>query len=254
MDMPKNNFKAALKAGKHQLGIWNSLGGNTVPELLAFAGFDWILLDTEHSPIEPVEILPELQALAAYPQVTPIVRPVVNDVALIKRYLDMGVQTLLIPYVQTPQEAEAAVSAMRYPPRGVRGVAGLTRASRFGNVPNYTASAEEELCLIVQVETAEAMGRLEEIAAIDGVDAVFIGPSDLSTSMGFPGQPNHPDVIAAIEDAFARLKAMSVPSGILTLNEDFAHRCIELGTGFTAVGLDLAVLQAGAKALRDRFA
>ncbi len=254
MEMPKNRFKAALKAGRHQLGIWNALGGNTVPELLAFTGFDWVLLDTEHSPVEATDILPALQALSAYPEVSPIVRPVVNDAALIKRYLDMGAQTLLIPYVQTVAEAEAEVAAVRYPPRGVRGVAGLTRASRYGNVPGYTANAEDELCLILQVETIEAMAELEAIAGIDGVDGVFVGPSDLSTSMGFPGQPNHPDVVAAIEDAFARLKAIGVPSGILTLNEEFGQRCISQGTAFTAVGLDLALLQAGAKALRSRFA
>ena len=254
MDLPPNRFKAALAEGRHQLGIWNSLGGNTVPEMLAYCGFDWIVLDTEHSPIEPVQILPEVQALAACPQVSTLVRPVVNDAALIKRYLDMGVQSLIVPYVQTPEEAAAAVAAMRYPPRGIRGVAGTTRASRYGNVKGYAARCEEELCLIVQVETAEAMRRLEEIAGTDGVDGVFIGPADLSASMGFPGQPDHPEVIAAIESAIARLKAVGVPSGLLTLNEDFARRCIALGTGFTAVGLDIHLLQTAAKALRGRFA
>lgn len=254
MELPRNRFKAALKAGRHQLGIWNNIGGNTVPELLGHAGYDWILLDTEHSPVEPTDILPALQALSSCPDVSPVVRPVVNDAALIKRYLDMGAQSLLVPYVQTVDEARAAVDAMRYPPRGVRGVAGMTRASRYGNIPDYAARAEEELCLVVQVETAEAMERLEDIASVEGVDGVFIGPSDLSASMGFPGQPNHPQVLARIEDAFARLKKIGVPSGILTLDEEFGKRCIELGTGFTAVGLDMALLQNAAKALRARFA
>lgn len=254
MDMPKNRFKEGLAARRHQVGIWNTMGGNTVPEVLAQSGFDWVLLDTEHSAVEPLDILSALQTLAAYPQISPVVRPVANDPALIKRYLDLGAQSLLIPYVQTAEEAAAAVSAMRYPPKGIRGVSGLTRASRYGNVPDYIATAEAELCLIVQVETAEAMSRLDEIAGVDGVDGVFIGPADLSTSMGFFGQQDHPEVIAAIENAFARLAAMNVPSGILTLDENFSKRCIDLGTAFTAVGLDLHLLQTAAKSLHSRFA
>jgi len=224
-----------------------------VPEILAGAGFDWMLLDTEHSYVEPVEMLGALQILAGFPEVSPVLRPVVNDTALIKRYLDMGVQTLLIPYVQTPEEAAAAVAAMRYPPEGVRGVAGLTRATRYGRVDGYAARAAEELCLIVQVETASALARIEEIASVEGVDAVFIGPSDLSTSMGFPGQAFRPEVTAAIEDGFARLKALGVPSGILSIDDAFARRSIELGTAFTAVGIDSLLLLQGLKALRASF-
>jgi 4-hydroxy-2-oxoheptanedioate aldolase len=253
MELPKNRFREKLKAGEAQLGIWNALGGNTVPELLAGCGFDWVLIDTEHSPVEPVEVMAALQALAAYPEVSPVVRPVVNDAALIKRYLDMGAQTLLIPFVQTAEEARAAVDAMRYPPAGMRGVAGLTRASRFGKVAGYTARAEEELCLLVQVETASALEQLEEIAGVEGVDGVFIGPSDLSASLGYPGQPNHPEVVAAIEDGFARLAKLGVPGGILTLNEEFARTCIDKGTAFTAVGVDLQLLVNAATQLRQRF-
>ena len=253
MDLPRNRFKAALREGRHQLGIWCSLGGPTVAELLAVCGYDWLVIDTEHSPLEATDVLPALQALAAYPEVSPVVRPVVNDTALIKRLLDMGAQTLIVPMIQDAADARAAVAAMRYPPGGVRGVAGMTRASRFGKIPNYTARAQEELCLIVQVETVSALEQLEEIASVDGVDGVFIGPSDLSTSMGYPGQPFHPEVRAAIEGAYARLAALGKPSGVLSLNEDFAHRSMELGTAFTAVTLDASILVNGATALAEKF-
>jgi 4-hydroxy-2-oxoheptanedioate aldolase len=165
----------------------------------------------------------------------------------------MGAQTLLIPYVQSREEAEAAVRAMAYPPKGVRGVAGLTRASRFGHVDDYLRRASEELCLIVQVETKVAIDRLEDIATVEGVDGVFIGPADLSASMGHPGSPSHPEVIAVIEDAFARLAQLGVPFGILTLDEAFCRRSIELGTAFTAVGVDLDIIANALRALRDRF-
>jgi 4-hydroxy-2-oxoheptanedioate aldolase len=253
MKNPKNLFKAALKAGQHQLGIWNSIGGTTVTEMLAGCGYDWVLIDTEHSPVDVNDVLPALQAIAAYPEVTAIVRPAVNDTVLIKRLLDLGAQTLLLPYVQSAEEAEAAVHAMRYPPKGIRGMAGVTRASRYGMVEDYATRAEEELCLIVQVETKVALDQLEEIAAVEGVDGVFIGPSDLSASMGYPGQTGHPAVVEAIEQAIARLKAVGMPAGILTLNEAFAQRCIDLGTTFTAVGVDLALLSDATRALRSRF-
>lgn len=253
MELPRNRFKAALAEGRHQLGIWNSIGGPVVPELLAACGFDWILIDTEHSPLEVAEVLPALQAIAGYPRAAAVVRPAWNDPVLIKRHLDLGAQTLLIPFVQTAAEAEAAVRAMRYPPGGIRGVAGATRASRYGKVRDYVRRAAEELCLIVQVETAEALARLEEIAAVPGVDAVFIGPADLAASMGHAGNPGHPAVQAAVEQAIDRLRAMARPAGLLTTDPAFAARCIERGTGFTAVGVDLGLLAASATALADRF-
>ncbi len=253
MKNPKNLFKAALKEGRHQLGIWNSLVGPVETELLAGCGFDWVLIDTEHSPVDVNDVFPALQAVAAYPEVSAIVRPAWNDVVLIKRILDHGAQTLLIPYVQSVAEAEAAVRAMRYPPRGMRGVGGSTRASRFGTIEGYTANAEAELCLLVQVETAEAMQSLEAIAQVDGVDGVFIGPSDLAASMGHPGNAGHPDVVAAIEGAIGRLRKVGVPAGILTPDETFAKRCIELGTSFTAVGIDLVSLSRAVRTLRSRF-
>ncbi len=254
MKPPKNRFKAEIRAGRQQIGIWNSIGGSLVPEMLATCGFDWILVDTEHAPVEVTDVLPVLQALAAWPEISPVVRPAINDSVLIKRHLDQGAQTLLIPYVQSVEEAEAAVRAVRYPPRGIRGVAGLTRASRYGTVEGYAATADQEICLLLQVETKQALARMEEIATVDGVDGIFIGPSDLAASMGFPGQPGHPDVVAAIEDAIARLRAIGVPPGILTPDRGFARRCIEMGTVFTAVGADLGLLSTAARGLAAEFA
>ncbi|MGI3170302.1 HpcH/HpaI aldolase family protein [Pseudooceanicola sp. C21-150M6] len=254
MDLPRNRFKHAIAAGEQQIGVWNSLASSTVSEALAALGFDWVLVDTEHAVTEAYQVLPALQAIAGFPDTSAIVRAVSNDPAYIKRYLDMGAQTIMIPYVQTPEEAAAAVHALRYPPRGMRGMAGGVRAGRYGLVKDYMTRAEEELCLIVQVETISAMARLEEIAAVDGVDAVFIGPADLSGSMGHPGDQSHPEVIAAIEDAIARLKAVGTPSGILTLNEDFARRCMELGTTFTAIGVDLSSMMRDLGGLKSRLA
>jgi len=185
--------------------------------------------------------------------VSAVVRPASNDTVLIKRFLDLGAQTLLIPYVQSVGEAKAAVAAMRYPPRGVRGVAGVTRATKFGRVPNYAKRAEEELCLLVQIETQDALDRLEAIAAVDGVDGVFIGPADLAASLGHAGELGNPKVIAAVEDAIKRIRACGKPAGILTPDNAFAKRCIELGTMFTAVGVDAAMIARATEALAKQF-
>jgi 4-hydroxy-2-oxoheptanedioate aldolase len=252
MDLPKNLFKARLRAGEQQIGLWNSITGSLVSEALAGAGFDWLVIDTEHSLTDVPDTLAMMQAMAGYP-VSPVVRPAANDAVLIKRLLDLGAQTLVIPYVQNAAEAQAAVTAMRYPPRGIRGVAGLTRAGRFGAVAGYTARAEQELCLIVQVETAEALAEIEAIAAVDGVDGLFIGPSDLAASMGHPGAPGHPAVVAAIEDAIRRIVAAGKPAGILTLDPAFARRCMALGTTFTALGMDIHILVQGARKLAVDF-
>jgi 4-hydroxy-2-oxoheptanedioate aldolase len=252
MDLVPNLFKRRLLAGEPQIGLWCSLASAYTAEVVAGSGFDWLLLDTEHAPGGIDSVLGQLQAVAAYP-VSPVVRPDTNDTVLIKRYLDIGAQTLLIPYVQTPEEAQAAVAAMRYPPLGVRGVGGTTRATRFGRVRDYAGRASEELCLLVQVETGEALERLEAIASVDGVDAVFIGPNDLAASLGRLGAPNHPEVVAAIEDALGRLKAVGRPSGILTPDAAFARRCLDLGATFVAVGSDIGVLARGTQALAAAF-
>ncbi|MBY4892449.1 HpcH/HpaI aldolase/citrate lyase family protein [Rhodobacteraceae bacterium N5(2021)] len=253
MKNPTNTFKAALKAGQHQLGIWNTIGGNTVPEMLAGAGFDWVLVDCEHSAVETIDVQPALQAIAGYPGTAAVVRPAANDPVLFKRLLDMGAQSLLVPYIETAEKAAEAVAAMRYGPRGIRGMAGVTRATRYGRVENYFTTVEEELCLILQIETARGMDNLDAIASTDGVDAIFIGPADLSASMGFPGQTSHPDVVAKIDEAIARLAALGVPSGILTLDPGQGQRYIDKGTGFTAVGVDLALLAGSVSRLRDAF-
>jgi 4-hydroxy-2-oxoheptanedioate aldolase len=252
MKLPVNRFKARLLAGETQIGFWNTIPDPSVVEALAGAGYDWIVLDTEHTPVEVSAMLPLLQAVAAWPT-APVVRPSVNDTALIKRHLDQGAQTILLPMIQSRDEAIAAVRAVRYAPRGVRGVAGTMRAALYGRVRDYQLVADAEICLLVQVETAEALARLDEIAGVEGVDGVFIGPSDLAASMGHPGNPGHPAVRAAIMAAIARLCALGKPAGILTLNEDFARECIAAGATFVAVGLDAALLVNAADALAARF-
>ena len=254
MKNPVNRFKTALREGRHQLGIWNTIGGNTVPEMLAGCGYDWVLVDCEHAPVEAVDVLPALQAIGQYPEVSALVRPAANDPVLFKRLLDMGAQTLLVPYIETEQEAQDAVRAMRYGPRGIRGMAGMNRATRYGQVTDYAAEVEDQLCLVLQVETLDGLENLEAIAKTDGVDAIFIGPSDLSASMGLAGQVGHPDVVAKIKEALARLKAIGVPGGLMALDPAAARDFIDHdGAHFTAVGVDLVLLNAAARDLRSRF-
>lgn len=253
MKNPTNLFKAALREGRHQLGIWNTIGGNTVPELLGGAGFDWVLVDCEHAAIETIEVLPALQAIATTPGVSAIVRPAGLDAIHFKRLLDMGAQTLLVPYVQTAAEAAHAVRAMRYGPDGIRGMAGMTRATRYGRVEGYHERAEEELCLIIQVETVEGLKNLNAIAATEGVDAIFIGPADLSASMGLRGQVGHPDVVDAINDAIARMRKIDMPVGLMALDPAAAKDFMARGLSFTAVGVDLVLLADSIAALRSTF-
>jgi 4-hydroxy-2-oxoheptanedioate aldolase len=252
MDLPVNNFKHALAAGKQQIGLWVSLASSYSAELCAGAGFDWLLVDGEHSPNDPSTILPQLQAMQGYP-VTPIVRPAWNDKVLIKRYLDIGVQTLLVPYVQTEDEAREAVEAIRFPPRGVRGVAGVTRATQFGRIPDYAKRAERELCMLVQIETKLGLDNLEKIARVDGIDGVFIGPADLSAGIGHLGEIQHPESQAAIKDAIARIKACKKPAGILATDDASSRRYMDWGTTFTAVGLDAMVLARETAALAAKY-
>jgi 4-hydroxy-2-oxoheptanedioate aldolase len=252
MDLPVNHFKKAIAAGRQQIGLWVSLASAYSTEIVAASGFDWLLLDGEHSPNDPTTILSQLQAAAPYP-VSTIVRPAWNDKVLIKRYLDVGAQSLLIPYVQDEHEAGAAVEAMRYPPRGARGVAGLTRASRFGRVADYFKHAERELCLLVQIETRLGLDNLEKIARMDGIDGVFIGPADLAAGLGHLGEQGHPEVQSAIHEAIKRIKACGKPAGILTPDEATARRYIEWGTTFTAVGLDAGILARESEKLAAKF-
>jgi 4-hydroxy-2-oxoheptanedioate aldolase len=252
MMLPVNHFKRALKEGRQQIGLWNTIAGSVVAEALAGTGFDWLLIDTEHSLTDVPDVLGMLQAVSAYP-ISPVVRPAANDPVLFKRLLDFGAQTLLVPYVQTADEARQAVEAMRYPPRGIRGAGGTVRANRFGTVDDYMNRAEQELCLLVQVETAATLERIEEIAAVDGVDGLFIGPNDLSATMGYTGQSGHPVVKAAILDAIGRIAATGKAAGILTLDRPFAQECMAKGSSFTAVGVDLVTMLAGVRALARDF-
>src|SRR6202011_5882654 len=216
MDMIRNRFKQAVRERRQQIGLWSSLCSNIGAEILADAGFDWILLDTEHSPNELPSLLSQMQAIGR-DQATPVVRAAWNDAVLVKRILDIGATAVLVPYVQNAEEARRAVASVRYPPAGVRGVSAGSRASRYGRVTGYLKKADGEICLLVQVETRAALEQLEAIAAGEGVDGVFIGPSDLSASFGHIGNPQHAEVQKALEDGVRRIRAVGKAAGILTL-------------------------------------
>lgn len=247
--MITNAFKAALARGKTQFGLWSTLSSGLTTEVIAGAGYDWMLLDTEHSPADPLTVLPQLQVIAGYPSVSPVVRPAANDPVLIKRFLDLGAQSLLIPYVQTREEAEAAVAATRYPPEGIRGVSALTRATRFGRVPGYFDHAAEEICTVIQIETGPALDALEDIAAVPGVDALFVGPADLAASLGYGAEQTHDDMRAAVLDALRRIRAAGKPAGLLTGDTVLQSKALAAGVDFLAVGVDAGILARGAESL-----
>lgn len=252
MNLPPNLFKQAIAEGRLQIGLWCALASNIGAEVIGDAGFDWILLDTEHAANEVAGLLPQLQAMARS-TATPIARPAWNDPVLIKRIMDLGVHTLLIPWVQNAEEARHAVAATRYAPDGIRGSAAGVRASRYGRIRDYLKEANAQVCVLVQAETQTALNNLEAIAAVDGVDGVFIGPSDLAASLGHLGNAAHPDVQAAIAGAVRRLKTMGKAAGILASVEADARRYIEWGYTFVAVGSDLGVLRGGTDALVRTF-
>ena len=251
IETPQNRFKAHLKAGHLQLGLWMSVPSAITAEALSLVGYDWLLFDTEHAPVEVAGVQPLLQAASAGNSAH-AARPAWNDKVLIKKLLDIGAQTLLIPFVQNAEEARAAVRATRYPPEGIRGVAGATRASRYGQAPKYLREANAQICTLVQIETAEALQNLEEIAATDGVDGVFIGPSDLSASLGYLGNPSDPGVQDVLQRAARRIQDVGSVPGILATNPQDAQRYVEWGYRFVAISTDLGVLINGAKdALRQ---
>jgi len=220
--------------------------------VIAGAGFDWILLDCEHSPNDLENLLTQLQAAAPYPA-HPVVRVPWNDMVTIKRVLDIGAQSLLIPYVSTAEEARSAVSFTRYPPAGARGVAGTTRATRFGRIKDYAKRAHEEICVLVQVETQAALDNIEAICAVDGVDGVFIGPADLHASLGYTGEIANPKVKPLIDEAIRRIRKQGKAPGILTPNEADARHWLGCGALFVAVGADVGILARGAEALAAKF-
>ena len=253
MDMPVNTFKLRLQSGEAQIGLWLGLADPYCAELAANAGFDWLLIDGEHAPNDLRGMLGQLQAVAPYPS-HPVIRPVIGDTALIKQVLDIGVQTLLVPMVESAEQARELVRAIHYPPSGVRGVgSALARASRWNSIPGYLDKADEQMCLLVQIENQEGLANLDAIAAVESVDGVFIGPADLSASMGFRGNPGHPDVQAAIEDAIARIQKAGKAAGILSADQKLARRYIELGAAFVAVGVDTTVLMRGLQTLAATF-
>ncbi|KAB0569882.1 4-hydroxy-2-oxoheptanedioate aldolase [Pseudomonas palleroniana] len=253
MDMPVNRFKHRLLNGEVQIGLWLGLADAYCAELAANAGFDWLLIDGEHAPNPLQGMLGQLQAVAPYPGQA-LIRPVIGDSALIKQLLDIGAQTLLVPMVESAAQARELVRAMRYPPHGIRGVgSALARASRWNSIPDYLDKADEQMCLLVQIENRESLANLDAIAAVDGVDGVFIGPADLSASMGHRGNPGHPEVQAAIEDAIVRITQAGKAAGILSADERLARRYIELGATFVAVGVDTTVLMRGLQALAGKF-
>ena len=245
MKIPHNAFKAAIKAGRTQLGLWLICANPYTAEIGATSGYDWLLIDGEHGPNDVPTILSQLQAVAAYSSHA-IVRTVNKDPALIEQILDCGAQTLLVPMVDTAQEARDLVSAMRYPTRGIRGVAPISaRASRWGRVADYVERVEEELCLLVQVESARGLANLDEITQVEDVDGVFIGPADLSASMGHLRDPGHPDVSAAIEKAIRRIRELGKAAGIICTEPAAAKRYIACGANFVAIAVDTMLLTKG---------
>jgi len=248
----QNKLKAALAAGQSQRGIWMSLSSPIVAEIVGDAGFDWVLVDCEHAPNDLPTLREQLQAMRGSDS-SLLARPPWNDMVLIKQFMDVGVQNFIIPYIQTPQEARDAVAATRYPPEGVRGVAGGSRASNFGRNKTYLKESNEAVTVIVQVETMEAMNELEEIAQVPGVDGVFIGPADLSASIGHLGDIEHSEAQSAIRDAAERLNAIGVPSATLAFDPDVAERYIGYGYQMVCIGSDQSCLMGGLAGLHKRF-
>ena len=223
--LPRNLFKTALRNGQQQIGLWSGLCSNIASEIIAGAGFDWVVIDTEHAPNEVPGLLSQLQAMSNG-TAEPVVRCAWNDAVLIKRILDVGARSLLVPFVQNAEEARRAVAATRYPPLGIRGVSVASRANLYGRVAGYHRVAHESACVLVQVETRAALGEIEGIASVEGVDGIFIGPSDLAADFGHLANPRHPEVQAAIADGCARIRAAGKAAGILTGDNDLVARKI----------------------------
>lgn len=265
LQTPTNLFKQAMAQSQAQIGLWLGLADAYSAEILAGTGYDWLLVDGEHAPNDLRSILHQLQAIASAASAAsalppgaqaphPIARVPVGDTALIKQYLDLGVQTLLVPMVDTAEQAQQLVRATRYAPEGMRGMgSALARSSRWQAYPQYVHEANQQVCLLVQAETVEAMAHLDAIAATPGVDGVFIGPADLSASMGHPGNPGHPDVQAAIHDGIARIRAAGKAPGILATTESQARQWLAAGALFVAVGVDTMLLASAAQDLLARF-
>lgn len=252
--MPAHNpFKSALVAGQPQIGLWLSMADAYLAEVAATARFDWLLIDGEHAPNDLRSMLAALQAIAPYPS-HPVVRVPQGDTALIKQVLDIGARSLLVPMVDTAEQARAIAAATQYPPQGVRGVgSAVARSSLWTSRADYMDIADDEICLLVQAETVTAMHNLPEICAVQGVHGVFIGPADLSASMGHRSNPGHPEVQAAIDKAIATIVASGKAAGILTSDPALAQHYLQLGCTFVAVGVDVLVFAQAARQLRAQF-
>lgn len=252
MQTPVNPFKQAIKAGLNQIGFWLTMTDSVAADICAGAGFDWLLIDGEHAPHDLNTILVQLQTIAAYQSCHAVVRVPSGDEVLIKQYLDLGAQTLLIPMIESAEQAAQIVRACRYPPAGIRGVGG-SRAGRWGRYPRYLHESNDQICILLQVESRKGLENLDEITSVDGVDGVFIGPADLAASMGYPGDSGNPAVQSAILEAIPRIAQMGKAPGILTRDETQVRQYLELGALFVAVGIDTFMLSSQTSALAARF-
>lgn len=248
-----NRFRADLRAGRTLIGCWCSLASPITTEVLGLAGFDWLLLDGEHAPNDVASFIPQLMALKDSAS-APVVRPSWNNPVEFKRLLDAGFHNFLVPFVESAEEARRAVAATRYPPQGVRGISVSQRGNRFGTVPGYFEGINDEICVMVQIESRRGVAAAAAIAQVDGVDGLFVGPSDLSAGYGHLGAPGHPEVQAAMAEVFAAGRAAGKAIGILAPVEADARRYLAMGASVVAVGSDLGVFRAGTQALRDRYA
>ena len=251
-NIPRNAFKQALSRFDRQVGLWCSMASPISAEILAGAGFDWIVIDGEHAPNDITTLLPQLQAMRGG-TAEPVFRVPWNEPVIIKRALDVGARSLLIPFVQNADEARKAVAATRYPPLGIRGVAVAPRANDYGRIQGYHRNAHLDTCVLVQLETKIALKEIEAVAAVEGVDGIFIGPSDLAAAFGHLGNPKDSEVQAAIADAAQRIRAKGKSAGFLTGNPDDAEALFEAGYNFVALGSDVGVLARNAEALAARF-
>ena len=252
MPAPHNAFKAALAARRPQIGLWLGLASPLAAELMSHTGFDWLVVDNEHGPNDIPLTLAQLQAIGT--RAHPVVRPPLGEVHRLKQILDLGAQTVLVPMIETAQHAQLMARAMLYPPQGLRGVgAAMARASAYGTSPDYLTTANDQTCLLLQIESRAGMANLEAIAATPGVDGVFIGPSDLAADMGHLGQPARPEVQRVVDDGIARIIAAGKPAGILTGDLALAQRYLDLGATFVAVGNDVNLLAQAATQLAARF-
>ncbi len=249
----KNLFKQALNDDQPVFGLWQGIADTSVAEIGAGAGFDWLLVDAEHGPFDLRSIMSHLQAIEPYP-VSAIVRPVEGTTALIKQLLDIGAQTLLIPMVDTAEQAKQIVAAAKYPPQGIRGLGtSMARAANWNRTSDYLDKANEEICVVVQIETLAGLSNIHEIVRVDGVDAVFIGPSDLSAAMGYIGNPGHPKVVAAIADAFKSIHSAGKQAGVLAVSKELVDQYLDAGARFIGVGVDAALLANATRQLAAQF-